>query len=863
MRNYRFVPPSEFNVLTKQSTGAFSVVASDNSRGITDLTLSSAARFGSPLTYRFRRTLPFHMDFRRVYDYNLNQFVREAPDSSNNSIQVIDTTSLSLVLTRKLDTSNAQGSVVTTYKVISKGSSAISELKPGFGLPDGTNFIETTETFGLVVLNRLTQVVEFNQSYATESDKANSKLLADKLQSLDSTKIVVLTTKGDPSKNLTVELIMALVKVGATPTTIQKLSSGSSYALLGIPSSKLPGFELAMTDITSIKQSVIESLVVIDKGSPVPYFDSNSAGSTLISVNRFDNKITIANEFGEILKTHNTPSRPYAIELYTPLFAVDSMLAVSYPEENKVRIHEIDTFNVLREIPTDAYPMGLCVKDTALYVACYKGRSINKIVVGNDGNAISRVSTVYGGVNCTVLKDGTVAIALYDHNRVFYWHPNGQTSFTRVGDGPLAIMVDTSGCIIVTSTIKNSLFKIDQKTYQVIGVFATGNYPSELAIDSNGYYYILNYEDDQIQILNNSSGELITQIRIPRLGYGLASNSNGSKIFVSSYASNYSSRLTNPHNLIRNYKTQFGTEGLVSNSLPIVISSTNEDVPKGAGSTNVWLTTSKVVEVGEDVIVSPGLKIKVNLDVTTPSTSAGNISIYLRAYSGSSSTDTLIISQTSVQYWTTIRGEYLVPEGVDKIKYIIKIQSPDDIIFSNRWYFTNLGLKVPSPQAMVLDTISNDANIALDKKWAIHNTSGQWTLNELKPIKPFVVELFIPDIRSPKLTKVRDTFNLTVHTKKTISLADLMANTRLTAEILDIEVKLGQFNEVVVVPRDKVGYIEAHGELPRGMKLSDDRKSIIGSIINPGYHEISFTLSTNRSVRLRLRSKLYRTTSML
>lgn len=868
--DYRFIEDSIFVVRVNQQTGAYSVVPDDKVPDITDLTLSSPPRYGYPMTYKSRRVLPFHKPFRKIYDSVNDKFVEEAPDNSKNRLQIIDTRTNSIASNVLINSGDAIGTVVKSYRLISKGLLAVTSLEPGLYDESGTKVFGPTRSYGLVVLDRVTQEVTFSKSYDVFGDVTKAKELADKLNSLDNTSIVIIITYDEPQTNRTVELLSAMYRCGASYNIFGSADFmyRSAYVLVGVPDQGAgTGIEYYTGSTVGDEDALIDTRVTINKGTPFLYNVAASTAERIYTTDYWNKCIYILDQNGVLQRKISLSSAPY--DLVIGKLEIDNgeqdWLIVSLPTENRVLVLDpLNNYGIHREISTKSYPMGLALYNMYLYVVCYQDHYVQKFRVGADTMTSEDYDTDYGGVNVAITAKGTAFIPLYDSNAVYVIPQTGVTRLIRTGRGPLGVTVDPQGYVLITNSTDNTFTKVTSDDYYVIGRYNTGNYPAEIVCDNSGQTFILCKDDDELQVFRSVSGVYISSIKIQRVGYGLNKSATQNRIYLSSYASNYQERTINPHNRIRNFRAKLDLQGITGPYLPTVIRSNNVDVPRGAFANDLWMVTAKQTQFGNAEYCSAGEVLTLAVDAATPSGTSPDLVLQVLFTS-----DNGVVTATEVarlqksEIWTTLTGSVTVPEGVKFAQFSITLDyaTSNQRDFANRWYVTNVVHKLPNSTRMRLATISSDTLPVDNTRWNPEVDYGERVVKTTQVIKASEYDIYVSDGRRNKVARLSTSQLVIVKPRNQISLTELVANTFANHETLEYSLVLGKFNEVFVIQQQSDLYITSVDGLPRGIQLSKDKKVLYGVLHEPGKFEVTALLNNNRTLRILLKSVLYRTSA--
>lgn len=871
-KNYRFIDKSIFLVRINQQTGAYSVVPDDSAPDVTDLTCSSALRFGYPMTYKSRRVLPFHQRFRNIYDPVLGKYVQESVDNTQNRFQIIDPRTNSIQFSTLINSNAEVGTQTRSYRIVSKGLSAITNLTPGVYDESGTKVFTPSRSYGLVVLDRITQAITFSASYDIYGTESKAKELSDKLNSLDSTSIVIVTTYDEPQTHRTVELMLAMYRCGASYTLFgsKDFQYRSAYVLVGVPGQGVgTGIEFYAGSETNSVDSVIDTQITIDKGVPYPYSSVSTSSESVYAMDYWNKCLYILSTLGKLQKRIDFTSSPYNVSIGKLEIddGIQDFVAVSLPSENRVVILDpLNNYGIIRDIPTKSYPMGVLISNERLFVCCYRDHVIQKFRVGGLTTTNEDYDTDYGVINIIDSVDGSVFASLYDSNSVFVIPKLGTTTTVRVGRGPLGLTRDPQGSILVTNSTDNTFTKINSTSYHVLGTYDTGNYPSEIACDQSGQTFVLCKEDDKILVYRSSTGEYVSEITIQHTGYGLSKSSISNKMYLSSYAVNYPSRIINPHNRLRNPSGKLGTLGISGAYVPTIIKSTDEDVPKGAFSDSVWLTTSKQLKFGVAEYCTAGEKLLFSISGATPSTTAPDLvlkAIYTSTSGVVTTKDLGRLSRTSV--WTELQVEEIVPPGMQFIQFStgLDYSTSDERLFDNRWYITGAKFSNPNQLKKLFTTISTEPLEEDNSRWNPIQDYGQFQVQTTHIFKASEFDIFVSDGRRNKLSGVTSNSLVKVFPSKQISITELIANTLAGHESVEYNLILGKFNELVLIELQSDLYVRSITTLPRGINLSADGKVLYGILQEAGKFEVIAVLSNNRSLRLILSSKLYRTSAKI
>lgn len=150
---------------------------------------------------------------------------------------------------------------------------------------DGTQVLEVTRSYGLVVLDRATGNVDYSNVYDIFGDAANAQALADQLATYSSDKIVIITTYDEPRNNRLLNgLDVQMLRCGASGTfTNSTFKYRSAYAMVGIcdmgPGTALE-FYSGETD-SDTTAFVDSSVTIIDGTFTAPYSGATSTWTDL------------------------------------------------------------------------------------------------------------------------------------------------------------------------------------------------------------------------------------------------------------------------------------------------------------------------------------------------------------------------------------------------------------------------------------------------------------------------------------------------------------------------------------------------------------------------------------------------------
>lgn len=161
-------------------------------------------------------------------------------------------------------------------------------------------------------------------------------------------------------------------------------------------------------------------------------------------------------------------------------------------------------------------PGGVAVTDDSIWVGSIQGRSIVRVVPGEEG-AEAEVSTVKVGrtPQSIAFDDGSLWVAAFDDGTI--WRVDASSG--EVAGGPFqledafpsAIAVGF-GSLWVTDVVDDTLLRLDRTTGEVEETIAVGDSPTGIAIDEHGVW-VANFNDATVSHIdpatNTAVGEAV------------------------------------------------------------------------------------------------------------------------------------------------------------------------------------------------------------------------------------------------------------------------------------------------------------------------------------------------------------------
>ena len=172
-------------------------------------------------------------------------------------------------------TAGGGGVDVTLLRIVSVGSSSTSHpiARGLYYAKDNSLIVQAGRSYMVSVYDRATCAFDSHTNYDVYDDSANATTMANALNALDSTKIVIIHAFDEPSSNrLSGGLPDAMYRCGASPEVFgyPSFKSRSSYILVGIPDiGEGNGLELYSGDEDNDTDAWCETTLLIKNGNPM------------------------------------------------------------------------------------------------------------------------------------------------------------------------------------------------------------------------------------------------------------------------------------------------------------------------------------------------------------------------------------------------------------------------------------------------------------------------------------------------------------------------------------------------------------------------------------------------------------------
>lgn len=143
---------------------------------------------------------------------------------------------------------------------------------------------DAQRSYNVMVFSRATGDVLDYRSFDVYGNAAKAAECAAFLNAQDASRIVLVVTSDEPTRNLTAELQSALIRIGAGAATLRKMKVRSAYMLLGIPGVPV-GIERYKGDVNEDPNAVVDAAFDFrpDGARPIEPRMSDTTGKVIVA----------------------------------------------------------------------------------------------------------------------------------------------------------------------------------------------------------------------------------------------------------------------------------------------------------------------------------------------------------------------------------------------------------------------------------------------------------------------------------------------------------------------------------------------------------------------------------------------------